>query len=97
MAEKTLFDEAWDQWRRDLTNALMPATGGTIAVHIVQVLREVGAFDPEDGRIIRDWALALMTEEEGYVRRLSAGGLTDVEVHRLITLVQRHSAPAAGG
>ena len=52
MAE-TLFDQAWDAWRRDLTDALAPAAGA-ISAHVCRALDEAGGFDPTDGLITRD-------------------------------------------
>ena len=96
MADETLFDQAWDGWRRALTDALAPAAGN-VALPVLQALEEAGAFDPGDGLITRDWALGLMTREGDHVERLAARGLRPVEISHLVALIQRHPPPAAGG
>lgn len=96
MADETAFDEAWERWREDLTNALAPALGDDSA-HVLKVLADTGAFDPEDGQIRRDWALGLMTGDDERVRLLIAGGLSDDHVRALTALIRRHPLPAAGG
>lgn len=97
VADESLFDAAWEQWRRDLTEALTPISGDSTAAHTWQALQEAGALDPADGRIRREWALNLMTGQDAYRRPLLASGLRDDDVRALIALVQRHPAPAAGG
>ena len=96
MTDETLFDQAWDHWRRALTDALAPAAGG-IALPVLQALEEAGAFDLVDGLITRDWAFGLMTHEGDHVERLAARGLSEAAISRLVALIQRHPAPAAGG
>ena len=96
MADETLFDRAWDEWRRAVTAALTPASGA-ISPHARMALEAVDAFDPTDGLITRDWALGLMTDEGDHVGQLAARGLSAGEVARLVELIQRHPPPAAGG
>ena len=93
MAEESLFDQAWDQWRRTLTEALASAD---LSAHTRQVLAETAAVDPTDGLIDRNWALELLVEGEP-VAQLRAHGLSDAEVDAVVDLVRRHPAPAAGG
>ena len=94
--DETIFDRAWDDWRRDLTDALAPASG-KICAQARRALEEAGAFDPADGLITRDWALGLMTAEDERVGLLAARGLSAGGVSRLVELIQRHPPPSAGG
>ena len=93
MAEETLFDQAWEQWRRTLTDAFASAD---LSARTRQALAEAAAFDPADGLIDRNWALELLTEGEP-AARLRAHGLSADEVEAIVDLVRRHPAPAAGG
>ena len=93
MADETLFDQAWEQWRRALTEALRSAA---LSARTRRALEEAAAFDPADGLVDRDWALGLLSGAEPSLR-LRAHGLSDEEVDRLVELVRRHPAPAAGG
>ena len=96
MTDETLYDQAWDHWRRTLTDALAPAAGN-VSPPVFRALADAGAFDAADGCITRDWALGLMTRESDHVRRLAARGLSDGEVSHLVDLIHRHPPPAAGG
>ena len=93
MAEETLFDQAWDQWRRTVTAALVASDTSD---RTRRALAEAGAFDPADGLLDRDWALALMTDQ-GPARRTAIDGLSEEESGRLVALLRRHPTPAAGG
>ena len=93
VAEESLFDQAWDQWRRTLTDALGSAD---LSAHTRQVLAETAAFDPADGLIDRTWALELLAEGEP-AARLRAHGLSEAEVAAMVDLIRRHPTPAAGG
>jgi hypothetical protein len=93
VAGETLFDRAWLDWRRSLSDALAPPE---IAAGTRRALEAAGAFDPTDGLIDRDWALALLIDQEP-ARRLSAHGVGETEIERLVALLRRHPAPAAGG
>ena len=93
VAEETLFDQAWKQWRRSLTEALASAD---LSARTRRALEETAAFDPADGLVDRDWALGLLAEGEP-AARMRAHGLSDEEVGHLLALVRRHPAPAAGG
>jgi hypothetical protein len=93
MDGETLFDQAWQDWRRSLTRALAPPA---VSADTRRVLDEAGAFDPADHLIDREWALALTLDAEP-ARRLAALGLDPTEVDGLIALFRRHPAPAAGG
>ena len=97
MRDGSLFDAAWEQWRRDLTEGLAAASGDGITAPMWQALQGAGAIDPADGWIRREWGLGLMTGAEDYLRPLRAAGMRDEAVRALIALVQRHPAPAAGG
>lgn len=93
MADETLFDQAWEQWRRALTQALAsPDTSPRTR----QALAQAGALDPDDGLVDRTWAFALIAGGEP-ARQLAAHGLSDEEIDRLVALVRRHPTPAAGG
>ncbi len=96
MTRETLFDEAWERWRRGVTGALSP-TFGDDADRVRQALTTVGALDPADGLISREWALGLLTGDEERVRLLTERGLSDGTVRDLIALIERHPLPAAGG
>ena len=91
--DETLFDQAWEHWRGAVTEAL---TSPDVSAHTRAVMQKAGAFDAGDGLIQREWALGLMTDDE-HARQLAAQGLSEAEVDRLVALLQRHPAPAAGG
>ena len=93
VAEETLFDHAWEHWRRTVTAALATPD---VSARTRAALRQAGAFDAGDGLIRREWALGLMTADE-HARELAAQGLSEAEVGELVALLQRHPAPAAGG
>ena len=96
MPDKTRFDEAWEQWRQNLT-ADLRTPSNDVSPEVQNVLRAVGAFDPDDGLIRRDWALGMLSDEGAQVRELTTRGLSDREVRRLVAVMQRHPTPAAGG
>ena len=96
MTRDTLFDQAWERRRREVTDALAPAFGDDTE-RVLQALAAVGALDPADGLITRDWALGLLTGDEERVRRLTERNLSRGTVEALIALIQRHPTPAAGG
>ena len=93
MADETLFDQAWEHWRGAVTAAL---AAPDVSARTRAVLQQAGAFDPGDGLIRRAWALGLMTDD-AHARNLAARGLSAAAVDRLVALLQRHPAPAAGG
>jgi hypothetical protein len=97
VTEENLFDAAWEQWRRDLTKALTPASGDGTDTQMWQALQDVGAIDAADGYIRREWGLGLMTSADDQLRPLRMSGMNDEAVRALVALVQRHPTPAAGG
>ena len=96
MTAETLFDEAWERWRREVTAAIAD-TFGDDAGRVLQVLADVGALDPDDHLIAREWALSLLTKEAERVGRLLARGLSEREIRELAKLIEQHPLPAAGG
>jgi hypothetical protein len=96
MAQETAFDEAWDQWRQAVTQALTPALG-EVSDRMHRALQAAGALDPADGCVARDWALGLLTGADESIRPLVAQGLSADDVDQLTALIQRHPLPAAGG
>lgn len=96
MKDESPFDQAWGQWRRDLTASLrVDADRGNAPV--ARVLSEVDAFDPEDGLVRQQWALGVMTEDDAHIRPLAERGLSDRQLRALIACIRRHPLPAAGG
>jgi hypothetical protein len=93
MSEHSTIDQAWAAWRQALTDDFATAA---LAARVRQVLQASAAFDPADGLIDPNWALALLTKG-ALVRQLRAQGLTAAEVERLVELVRRRPIPAAGG
>jgi hypothetical protein len=97
VTETNRFDEAWEAWRRDLTDAFTPASNTGLSARMWQALRAVGAVDSTDECIRRDWGMGLMTGEERWLAPLRTAGLDESAIHALITVIQRHPIPAAGG
>ena len=69
----------------------------TESAGLLRILQHVGAIDPADACVRREWALGLLTDDEAVIQPLRAAGLTNQEVRHLVALIQRHPTPAAGG
>lgn len=96
MTDASPFDQAWEQWRRDLTSSLMSDADG-VSTQVRRVLAEVEARDPMDGLIKREWALGLMTEADEQIGLLRTQGLNSEQIADLVAFIRRHPLPAAGG
>jgi hypothetical protein len=96
VSEGTLFDAAWDAWRQDITDSLL-SPAERPAGCTPRLLMHVGAIDPDDACVRREWALGVMTADETVLGPLRAAGLREQDIHEMIALLERHPTPAAGG
>jgi hypothetical protein len=97
MTDENLFDAAWDQWRWDVTHAIMSSMPAGEAAWLFRIFYQVGALHPDDKYLRREWGLGLLSGATAVVDPLQMAGVTDDQLRALVVLIQRHPIPAAGG